>query len=156
MISAESLFSKTTTLFKENIQVTGRSCEISETVNTTIFPTGDFLSDIFSFQFQGEMELKETCLTVNGIVTNNWSFKDVAHIKLATTCFLTSEKINCGALKLTSSEDTVIEAEPARMSIIRKSNTRGKKAFISEEEFRGNNTMSEAAELDSWKEKCLD
>ena len=102
------------------------------------------------------MNSKETCLTVIGIITNDWSFKDVAHIELPTTCSLSSEKINCGALKLTSSEDTMIEAEPARMSIIRKSNTRGKKAFISEEEFRGNNTMSEAAELDSWKEKCLD
>ena len=101
---AESLFSKTTTLFKENIQVTGRSCEISEAVNTTIYPTGDFLSDIFRFEFQGEIELKESCLTVNGIVTNNWSFKDMAHIELPTTCSLSSEKINCGALKLTSSE----------------------------------------------------
>ena len=63
VISAESLFSKTVTLFKENIQVVGRSCEISEVVNTTVYPTGDFLSDIFRFQFQGVMELKETCLT---------------------------------------------------------------------------------------------
>ena len=58
--------------------------------------------------------MKETCLTVNGVVTNDWSFKDMAHIELPTTCSLSSEKINCGALKLTSSEDTVVEAEPSR------------------------------------------
>ena len=78
-------------------------------VNTTIYPTGDFLSDVFRFKFQRKIELEESCLTINGIVTNNWSFENVAHIELPTACSISSEKINCGALKLTSSEETVVE-----------------------------------------------
>ena len=49
IIPTESIFSKITTLFREQIQVTGRSCKISDTVNTTVVATGDFLSDIFKF-----------------------------------------------------------------------------------------------------------
>ena len=75
VIPAESLFSKTTTLFDESIQVTGRSCEIMETVNTTIYPTGDCLSDVFIFEFQGKIKLEESCLTINGIITNNLCYK---------------------------------------------------------------------------------
>ena len=103
--------------------------------------------------FQGVIELKETCLTVSGIITNDCSFKDEAHIELPTTCSLSSDKINCGALKLTSSEDTVIEAEPSRMVVIKKPEARGKKAFISEEEFRGNDTASEEASFKFLEEK---
>ena len=91
--------------------------------------------------------MKETCLTVNGVVTNDWSFKDMAHIELPTTCSLSSEKINCGSLKLTSSEDAMVEAEPSRMIVIQKPEARGKKAFTSEEEFRGNDTASKDGEV---------
>ena len=72
VISAESLFSKTVTLFKENIQVAGRACEISETVNTTIHPTGDFLSDIFRFEFQGIMECKIYLALIEDLKKVSW------------------------------------------------------------------------------------
>ena len=43
---------------------------------------------------------------------------------------------------MTSSEATVIEVEPARMSVIKKTNAGEKKAYISEAELRGNITVS--------------
>ena len=101
------------------------------------------MSDIFKFEFNGVIELKESCLTANGLVTNDWRFTNVAHIELPTTYSLSLKEINFGALKLTSSEDTVIEAEPARMSVIKLSDHREKEAFISKEEFRGNTTTTE-------------
>ena len=41
----------------------------------------------------------------------------------------------------------MIEAEPARMSVIKLSDYRGKEAFISEEEFRGNTTTTEEIQV---------
>ena len=68
IIPAEAILSKETTLFGENIQVTGRSCEISDEVDTEVEETGDFLTDIFRFSFNGSIKIKETCRTSEGTV----------------------------------------------------------------------------------------
>ena len=99
IIPTKSIFSKTTTLFREQIQVTGRSCEIRDTVNTTIEATGDFLSDIFKFEFNGTIEIEHTCMISNGVVTNKWEFVNSAHIELPISCSISSKEIKCGALK---------------------------------------------------------
>ena len=59
IIPTESVFSKATTLFLERIQITGRSCEISKAIYTTIEAMGDLLSDIFRFTFNGTIILEE-------------------------------------------------------------------------------------------------
>ena len=74
IIPSEAILSKETTIFGENIQVTGRSCEIRNDVETKIEPTGDFLSDRFSFTFNGTIKLTEICRTSNGVVTSDWTF----------------------------------------------------------------------------------
>ena len=48
-----------------DLGVTGRSCKISEVVNTTIEAIVDFLSDIFNFTFNGTIILEEMCMTGN-------------------------------------------------------------------------------------------
>lgn len=89
IIPTESIFFQTTTIFGEKIQVTGRSCKISNSVMTEVEATGDFLSDIFRFALNGTITL--TCMTVNGIVTNNWKFTDEAYIKLPISCSISPE-----------------------------------------------------------------
>ena len=81
---------------------------MSEDVKTMVEATGDFLSDIFKFEFNGTIEIEETCMTSNGIVTNKWEFVNTAHIELPISCSISSKEIKCGALKLTSDEVVVI------------------------------------------------
>ena len=115
IIPTESILSKSTTIFGEQIQVTGRSCKISNSVETKVEATGDFISDIFLFTFNGTIQLTETCMTSNGMVTNKWKFTNVAHIELPISCSIESSLIKCGALKLTSSKVVTVKVEPIRM-----------------------------------------
>ena len=142
IIPTESIFSQTTTIFREKIQVTGRSCEVSNSVETKVEATGDFLSDIFRFTFNATIQLTVTFMPSNGVVTNNWKFTDVAHIELPISCSIKSSLINCGALKLTSSKVVTVEVEPIRMRTIKRTNTGEMKVRIQETEFRGNITNS--------------
>ena len=116
---------------------------ISDTVNTIIEATGDFLPDNIKFEFNGTIEIEETCMTSYGVVTNKWRFVDLAYIELPISCSISSKEIKYGALKLTSDEVVVVEIKPARMATIRKTNTWEKKVMISEAEFRGNVTEKE-------------
>ena len=140
IIPTEAIFSKTTTIFGEQIQVTGRSCEISNSVETEVEATGDFLSDIFRFTFNGTIQLTETCMTSDGVVTNNWRFEGEAYIELPISCSIESTLIKCGALKMTSNKVVTVEVEPTRMRMIERTNSGEMKVKIQEKEFRGNVT----------------
>ena len=102
----------------------GRSCEISNNVETKVEPTGDFLSDIFSFKFNGTITLTEVCRTSNGVVTSDWTFNKEAHIELPISCSIESDQIKCGALKITSNKAITVEVGPTRMRKIKKTNSR--------------------------------
>merc|ERR1712090_112177 len=140
IIPSEAILSKKTTMFGDTIQVTGRSCEVSNEVETQVEQTGDFLSDILRFRFNGSIKLTETCRTSNGVITNDWVFKDEAYIELTISCSISSEKIKCGSLKLTSSKMTTVEVGPIRMKKITKQNIGEKTVKITEKVFRGNFT----------------
>ena len=141
IIPSEAILSKKTTLFGETIQVTGRSCELSNNVIAKVEPTGDFLSDKFLFKFNGTIKLTEICRTSNGVVTSDWTFIDEAHIELPISCSITSEQIKCGALKLTSNKMVTVEVGPTRMRKITKQKTGEKSVRITGKVFRGNITF---------------
>ena len=138
VIPAEAILSQETTLFNENIQVTGRSCEIREDVETLVESTGDFLTDKFRFSFNGTIIVKEICMTAKGKVSTDWTFTEEAYIELPISCGLESEEIKCSALSLTTNKAVVVEVGPQRMKKIVKSSTNADRARISEKEFRGN------------------
>merc|ERR1712055_628148 len=140
IIPSEAILSKKTTMFGDTIQVTGRSCEVSNEVETHVEQTGDFLSDILLFRFNGSIKITETCSTTNGVITNDWVFKDEAYIELPISCSISSEKIKCGSLKLTSSKMTTVEVGPIRMKKITKQNIGERTVKITEKVFRGNFT----------------
>ena len=73
-------------LFGERIQVTGRSCEVRDNIETEVESTGTLLSDILKFTFNGTLEMTESCLTSNGIITNDWVFEQLAYIELPISC----------------------------------------------------------------------
>ena len=90
-----------------------------------IIPTEAILSKktTMIFTFNGTIKLTETCMTSNGVVTNDWEFTDSAHIELPISCSIFSELIRCGALKLTSNKVVTIEVGPTRMRKIVKQRT---------------------------------
>ena len=61
LLSQDSIISKRTTLFNENVQVTGRSCGVSDSVNSSSTPTGNFLFENYHFMFQGKLKVTEAC-----------------------------------------------------------------------------------------------
>ena len=65
---AGSVIGKETTLFGKTHQVVGRTCSISNEVNTTIKPTGTFLTEEFNFEFDGNLTMTESCYTSQGEV----------------------------------------------------------------------------------------
>merc|ERR1712105_311379 len=142
IIPAEAILSKKTTIFGETIQVTGRSCEIRNEIKTQVEPTGDFLSDIFLFTFNGTIKLTENCRTSNGIASSDWTFNNEAHIELTISCSIESDQIKCGALKLTSNKVVTIEVGPTRMRKITKQTVGEKKVKITGKVFRGNFTIA--------------
>merc|ERR1712030_12755 len=64
----------------------------------------------------------------------------MGYIELPISCSISSEKIRCGSLKLTSSKMTTVEAGPIRMRRITKQHTGEKAVKITEKVFRGNFT----------------
>merc|ERR1712074_61384 len=141
IIPSEAILSKKTTIFGENIQVTGRSCEVREDIITEVEPTGDFLSDKLLFKFNGTIKLTEVCRTSNGVVTSKWSFENEIYIELPISCSITSKQIKCGALKITSNKVVTVETGPTRMRKITKKKTGETAAKISGKVFRGNVTF---------------
>ena len=140
IIPTEAILSKKTTIFGETVQVTGRSCEISNNVETQVEATGDFLSDILLFKFNGTIKLTETCMTSNGVITSDWEFTGKAHIELPISCSIESDRIKCGALNLTSNKVVTVEVGPTRMRKIVKQNVGEEKVKITGKVFRGNFT----------------
>merc|ERR1712030_150455 len=136
IIPSEAILSKKTTMFGDTIQVTGRNCEVSNEVETQVEKTGDFLSDILRFRFNGSIKLTETCRTSNGVITSDWVFKDEVYIELPISCSISSEKIKCGSLKLTSSKMTTVEVGPIRMKKTTKQNIGERTVKITEKVFR--------------------
>jgi len=141
IIPSEAILSKKTTIFGENIQVTGRSCEVREDIKTEVEPTGDFLSDKLLFKFNGTIKLTEVCRTSNGVVTSKWSFENEIYIDLPISCSISSKQIKCGALKITSNKVVTVETGPTRMRKITKKKAGEKAVRISGKVFRGNITF---------------
>jgi hypothetical protein len=141
IIPSEAILSKKTTIFGENIQVTGRSCEVRDDIETEVEPTGDFLSDKLLFKFNGTIKLTEVCRTSNGVVTSKWTFENEIYIDLPISCSISSKQIKCGALKITSNKVVTVETGPTRMRKITKKKTGEKAVKISGKVFRGNVTF---------------
>ena len=112
--------SKTITLFGQKIQIIGRSCIVSNTVTSSSSPSGNFLVENYSFSFEGEMIITENCPIDGKMVSVNWNFTSEANITLPLSCSINSTKINCGAVKLYSSQAKRIVLKEQRMQILKK------------------------------------
>ena len=87
------------------------------------------------FTFEGNMTLQEACPTESGGISTEWQFFKSASIRLSVTCSLSSPKINCGALRMTSRQTKLVKIKPARMEVIRLSHIEEQKATLNKEDF---------------------
>ena len=118
LLSQDAVFSKKTKMFGQDMHVIGRICRIHSSVNATSSSSADALFEDFSFQFEGNLTLTETC-PLNGTKTSfNWTFVSQAKLKLPIVCSLRSDKINCDSVRLQSSQTKEIHPSHYRMQIV--------------------------------------
>ena len=96
----------------------GRICRIRNSVNTTSSPSTDTLFKDFSFQFEGNMTLTETCSLKGTKTSFNWTFVSQAKLRLPIVCSLRSDKINCDSVRLQSGHTKEIHLSHYRMQIV--------------------------------------
>ena len=135
LVSKDAVISKATTLFGRHIQIIGRTCEVSNTVNSSSTSSGNYLYENYSFVFQGELTLTETCPHKDGTISEDWTFNSTADIILPLTCSINSSRINCGAVALHPSETKQIILEHHWMTIIRRENNDESKSALNETVF---------------------
>ena len=105
LLSQDAVLSKKTRMFGQGINVVGRVCKIHNSVNATSTASNDALFEVFTFHFEGNLTVTETC-PMNG--TTTWTFTSRATLKLPLVCPLSSARINCDSIKLHSSRNPPI------------------------------------------------
>ena len=139
LLSQDAVLSKKTKMFGQDIYVIGRVCKIHNSVNATSSPSTDALFEEFSFQFEGNLTLTETC-PMNGTKTSfNSTFVSQAKLRLPMVCSLSSNKINCDSIKLQSSQTKEIHLSHYRMEIVEQK--------LEEEKININNTVFVKSEI---------
>ena len=61
LLSQDAVLSKKTKMFGQDIHVVGRVCTIHNSVNASYSASTDALFEEFSFQFEGNLTITETC-----------------------------------------------------------------------------------------------
>ena len=118
LLSQDAVLSKKTKMFGQDILMIGRICRIHSSVNATSSSSADALFEDFSFQFEGNLTLTETC-PLNGTQTSfNWTFISQAKLRLPIVCSLRSDKINCDSVRLQSGHTKEIHLSHYRMQIV--------------------------------------
>ena len=118
LFSEDTVISQATNLFGRQIVVIGRKCTVDSSIQAKSTPTGNYLFDQFEFFFSGQVNITETCLSEDGLITEQWSFNETAHIRLPISCSLQSQLISCGSVPLHHSEAKQIKLANHRMSVI--------------------------------------
>ena len=118
LISKDSVISKKTRMFGSEINIIGRTCIIHESINATSTPSPDPLFKNLNFNFEGNITIEENCPLNGSIHSSKWTFQSKATIKLPIICSLSSEKINCDAVKLKSGATKELHLSHYRMQIM--------------------------------------
>ena len=118
LLSQDAVLSKTTKMFGQTIHVVGRTCRIHKSVNATSSPSADALFEDFSFQFEGNIMITETCPFNKTWKFFKWTFSSSAKLRLPVVCSLKSTQINCDSVTLRSSQTKAIHLTHYRMQVI--------------------------------------
>ena len=120
LISQDAVLSKSTKMFRYNINMIRRTCEIDSSVNATSFPSEDALFEDFHFQFKGNMTVTETCPTNGTSSSFEWTISANTKLRLPVVCSLHSKLINCNYIVLRSSKSKEVHFTHYRMEPIQK------------------------------------
>ena len=118
LLSQDAVVSRKTKMFGQDIHVVGRVCTVHNSVNASSTASNDALFEEFSFQFEGNLTVIETCPLNGTTISQNWTFSSQAKLKLPLVCSLRSDKINCDSIKLQSSKTKELHMKHYRMEVI--------------------------------------
>ena len=118
LISQDGVLSKSAKLFNQDIHVVGRVCTAHSSINSTSSPSSDILFQSLTTQLKGNLSITESCPLNNSWSSTNWTISSFTKLELPTTCKLVSEKFNCSAVSLKSSETKEIHFPHHRMKIL--------------------------------------
>ena len=105
-------------MFGSKKNIIDRTCIIHESINATSTPSPDPLFEKLNFNFEGNITIEENCPLNGSIHSSKWTFQSKASIKLPIVCSLSSQKINCVAVKLKSGATKELHLSHYRMQIV--------------------------------------
>ena len=118
LIPLDGVLSKSAELFNQEMHMVGRTCWAHHSINATSSPATDALFQTFNIRLKGNMSITEHCPHNASWVSTNWTISSFTKLSLPITCKLTSEKFNCSAVSLISSETKAIHFPHHRMKIL--------------------------------------
>ena len=108
LIPQDGILSKSAELFNQEIHI-----------NASTGPTPDPLFQIFTLQIPENMTIVESCPTNQSWVKRKWTIPTFTRLELPITCKINSERFNCSAISLQSSETKEVHFPHHRMTIMR-------------------------------------
>ena len=118
LIPQDGVLSKSAELFNQDIHMVGRTCWAHHSINATASPASDALFQTFTLEIMGNMSITESCPHNESWISTNWTISSFTELNLPVTCKLASEKFNCSAVSLKSSETKKIHLPHHRMTIL--------------------------------------
>ena len=118
LIPQDGVLSKSAELFNQEIHIVGRTCWAHSSINYTSIPASDALFQTFTIRLKGNMSITEYYPHNKSCISTNWTISSLTKLSLPVTCKLTSEKFNCSAVSLKSSETNEIHFPQHRMKIL--------------------------------------
>ena len=118
IIPQDGILSKSAELFNQEIHMVGRTCWADRSINASAGPTTNPLFQTFTLQIPKNMTIVESCPTNQTWVSRKWTVTTFTRLELPIMCKIKSEKFNCSAISLTSSETKEVHFPHHRMTIL--------------------------------------
>ena len=118
IIPKKSVISRETDLFGRASHVVGRVCVVSSSINASSITSTDAISETFLLEFQGTIQLNETCAGQNGSVSNTHTVYSPARITVPVLCSVSSQEFSCGAVQIRSGDTKLVHTTHHRTIIV--------------------------------------
>merc|ERR1712105_147615 len=93
-----------TRLFGRASHVVGRVCVASSSINAASITSTEAISESFLLEFQGTIQLNETCAGQNGSISTTHTVHSPARITVPVLCSISSQEFSCGAVQIRSGD----------------------------------------------------
>ena len=118
IIPKESVMSRETDLFGRASHIVGRVCTASSSINASSITSTEAVSETFLLEFQGTIQLNETCAGRNGSTTTTHTIHSPATVTVPVLCSIVSEEFSCGAVQIRSGDTKLVHTSHHRTIIV--------------------------------------